>query len=133
MKSLIIGLIAVVSLQSFGATIELGKYEAKDKVSVDRGVAPSKQANFNLMAGGKATMTIRAITGLVSCSGTWSVAGDIFKANVKCNSLILPETDVEINIANVTSEKLRTAPGVAVPVMLDIFEKPETFYLMKKD
>jgi hypothetical protein len=126
MKSLIIGFITLVSLQSYAVTVELGKYIAKD-VKTQR----DKVATFNLKAGGLADMTIQTSLGLVRCTGKYSVAGDDFKAHVNCNSILLPETDVTINIGAVTPENLRSAPGARVTVMLDIFDAPEDFYLQK--
>ena len=128
MKSLIVGLITLVSLQSFAVTVELGKYVAKDvKTRKD------KVASFTLKAGGAADMTIQSSLGLVKCAGKYTVAGNEFKAHVTCNSILLPETDVAINIASVTPENLRSSPGATVTVMLDIFDAPEDFYLQKVD
>lgn len=128
MKSMIVGLITLVSLQSFAVTVELGKYVAKDvKTQKD------KVASFTLKAGGLADMTIQSALGLVKCTGKYAVAGNDFKAHVNCNSILLPETDVTINIGNVTPENLRSKPGATVTVMLDIFDAPEDFYLQKVD
>lgn len=128
MKSLIIGLITLVSLQSFAVTVELGKYLAKD-VKTQR----DKVAAFTLKAGGLADMTITAALGVVKCTGKYTVDGNDFKAHVNCDSLLLPETDVAINIGNITPQNLRSKPGATVTVMLDIFDAPEDFYLQKVD
>lgn len=129
MKLFIATVLLLASTTSFAAVqIELGKYHA-----VDKKTGKEQVADFTLKADGTATLSIKSGFVSVSCKGKYEVKDDHFLAEVKCNSLLLPETSVDINIANVTPEGLRTPPGVVVAVMLDIFDAPQDFYLTKVD
>ncbi len=128
MKSLLVAAVLLLSTQVFAVTVELGQYIAKDKKT-----QKDKIAEFTLKADGTADMVIKASGITTKCNGKYTVKDDKFHADVKCKSILLPETSVDINVANLTPEGLRTAPGIVVPVMLDVFDAPEDFYLMKND
>jgi hypothetical protein len=128
MKSLLVAGVLLLSTQVFAVTVELGQYIAKDKKT-----QKEKIAEFTLKADGTADMKIKASGMTTKCNGKYTVKDDMFHADVKCKSILLPETSVDINVSNLTPEGLRTAPGVLVTVMLDVFDAPEEFYLMKND
>lgn len=128
MKSLLMAGILLLSTQVFAVTVELGQYIAKDKKT-----QKDKVAEFTLKADGTADMQIKASGMTTKCNGKYTVKDNKFHADVKCKSILLPETSVDIDVTNITPEGLRKAPGVQVTVMLDVFDAPEDFYLMKND
>jgi hypothetical protein len=129
MKSLVLALAMFVSSQVFAATVELGKYHAVDKDT------QSVAADFELKAGGALTLKISAQGTVINCTGTYAVAGNDFKSDVKCDNDAVPSASVIIDISKVTPEGLRSAAGVEVPVKIPdlLGDDPAIFILKKAD
>ena len=131
MKSVLLGLVLLVSTQLFAGQVEIGKYRAVDKDT------KTVVATFELRANGTVNFSVKTPDFTMpapGCEGKYTVVGDVFKADLKCPTELLPEASVTINIANVTPAGLRSANGVEVPVVIDALgDDPQVFLLKKND
>jgi len=129
MKSLFLTLAMFVSTNVFAATVELGKYRAVDKDT------KSVVANFELKANGSVALSIDAQGTKIDCNGTYTVQGNNFKSDVKCNHAAISEASVIIDISNVTPQGLRSAQGVDVPLRIPdlLGDEAAVFNLKKAD
>ena len=127
MKSLLLTLIVAFSTQAF-AGVELGKYAAKDK---DTG---SIDAKFELKADKSLTFSVNNpdLPKPINCTGKWDAAGTTFSAALKCDSEMLAEANVKIDISNVTAANLRSPTGVQVGVIIDALGEDAMQFLLKK-
>lgn len=128
MKALLVSLMLFAGTQVFAGTVELGKYSAKDADT------QTIQANFELKAGGAVTFSVKTpdLPQPIACSGTYSVAGNKFSASMNCNSALLQQAKVDIDISTVTPESLRSARGAEVNVVIDALGADATKFLLKK-
>jgi hypothetical protein len=129
MKSLLLTLIVAFSTQAFAA-VELGKYIAKDK---EEGTTVAK---FELRADKSVTFSVSnpSLPTPISCTGKWEATDKSFSAALNCDSELLPEAAVTIDISNVTAAGLRSASGVQVGVVIDALgEEAQQFMLKKAD
>lgn len=129
MKALVLSLLLVGAVQAKAATVELGKYSAVD--------AETKTivASFELKAGGSLTFSVKTTDGSVpqtNCTGNYSVAGNQFAADLKCQSQLLPTASVKIDISNITPQNIRSANGAEVNVVIDALGTDPTKFLLKK-
>lgn len=125
MKSFLMTVLLIVGSQAF-ANVELGKYRAVD---ADSG---SIQANFELKAGGAVTFSVAASGTTINCNGTYNVQGKRFNASLTCNSPLVSQANVSIDITNVNAQSIRTARGAEVDVVIDALGADATKFLLKK-
>lgn len=125
MKSLLATLVLFVATSAFGS-VELGKYTAVDKET------GSIQASFDLKPGGALTFSVQGAVPKTDCTGTYSVAGKEFSANIRCQSPLLQQANVKIDISNVTPAGVRSAAGVEVDVKIDALGGDVTKFILKK-
>lgn len=126
MKSLVMAMAMFAATQVFAGTIELGKYKAEGQ-----GDAAGVNAEFELKAGGAATLDIDAMGTKIACKGTYTTTPDLFTADVSCNHVAASKIKVDIKITDVNKDNVRT--GVIVPLQLDLLGGDKLdFKLMKK-
>ncbi len=126
MKSLFLSLALLTTVQVSAATVELGKYRAVDADT------KSTVATFELKANGKVSFQVTSPDFEVACSGKYSVQGNQFSTNLECDSLLLPEASVKIDISTVNPQSLRSERGAEVDVIIDALGDEPVKYLLKK-
>ncbi|AGH96301.1 hypothetical protein [Pseudobdellovibrio exovorus] len=128
MKSILVSLLLVASGSAFASNVELGKYKAVD---ADTGTI---QASFELKAGGDVDFKVSTseLPQPIACKGKYSVAGNKFSADMKCQSDLLSEVKVNIDVTTVNAESLRSAKGAEVNVVIDALGDEATKFLLKK-
>jgi hypothetical protein len=60
------------------------------------------------------------------------VAGKEFSADIRCQSALLQQANVKIDISNVTPAGVRSANGVEVDVKIDALGGDVTKFILKK-
>jgi hypothetical protein len=127
MRAFVLSLLVIAGVQA--NAIELGKYAAVDAET------KSIVANFELKAGGALTFSVKTTDGSVpqtNCTGTYSVAGNLFAASLVCQSQLLPKASVKIDISGINAQNLRSANGAPVAVTIDALGSDPTQFLLKK-
>lgn len=128
MKSILVSLLLVASGTAFAGNVELGKYKAVD---ADTGTI---QANFELKASGDVDFSVKTtdLPTPINCKGKYSVTGNKFSADMKCQSDLLSEVKVDIDVTTVNADTLRSAKGAEVNVVIDALGGESTKFLLKK-
>lgn len=127
MKSLMLSLVMTVAFQAQAAKVELGKYTAVDAET------KSIRADLDLRAGGKVTMKADVSGFALSCNGKYTITNNQLNASVVCpGSELVDQTNVTIDVTNVTPESVRTEKGAEVDVVIDAIGTEPTKYLLKK-
>lgn len=128
MKSILVSLLLVASGSAFAGNVELGKYKAVD---ADSGTI---QANFELKAGGDVDFSVSTpeLPKPIGCKGKYNVTGNKFSADMKCQSDLLSEVKVNIDVTTVNADSLRSARGAEVNVVIDALGDEATKFLLKK-
>lgn len=126
MKSLLLSFVLMAATQVNAAQVELGKYKAVD--------ADTKSVQVALVLNADATtqFNVSSPDFSVACKGKYAVNGNMFSANVACNSDLLPEASVKIDITNVNPQSLRSEKGAEVDVTIDALGDEPAKYLLKK-
>ena len=118
MKSLVLGLATMMfSFQVFAVNnITLGSYSAKNKDGVER-------VSLTLGAGGKIpALHLNTTIGQGNCTGTYSLAGDMLKASVTCDSTgihvflgsIGSAIEIAINVSGASNAQMASPAGARV-------------------
>lgn len=130
MKIFALALLFVSSLSfALNRVVEPGTYQAVD--------AETGTIKATLIANADLTAMFTVMTPdfempAPGCVGTYLVAGDFLKADVKCPKEGLEQIQVTIDIKNVTPESVRTEKGADVDVMIDALgTDPFKFFLRK--
>ena len=126
MKALLLTVLSALSLNAYSATVELGKYRAVDADT------KSIVASFELKANGTVNFNVRSPEFEVSCSGKYAVRGNEFSTNLECDSLLLSEASVKIDISTVNAQSIRSEKGAEVNVVIDALGDEPVKYLLKK-
>ena len=126
MKALLLTILSAVTINVHAATVELGKYRAVDAAT------KSTVASFELKANGTVTFHVRSPEFEVSCSGKYAVRGNEFSTNLECDSLLLPEAAIKIDISTVNAQSIRSEKGAEVNVVIDALGDEPVKYLLKK-
>lgn len=129
MKLLVVSIAFLASVFAHAGTVEMGKYSAVD--------ADTKTivASFELKPDASLTFTVKSTDGSLpqtNCTGKYTVKGNNFSADLKCQSALLPSASVVIDITNVTPQSLRSARGAEVNVTIDALGSDPTLFLLKK-
>lgn len=125
MKTFLMTALLMIGSQAF-ANVELGKYRAVDANG------GSVRANLHLKAGNAATMDVVTSFGTVNCSGRYTVRSPRLTAAVTCNSRLIRQTNVSIDITNVNARSIRSARGAEVDIVIDALGTNSRRFLLKK-
>lgn len=127
MKSFLMTVLLIAGSQAF-ANVELGKYRAVDASG------SSVRANLHLKAGGAVTLDVVTSFGTVNCNGRYTVRSPRLTASVTCNSRLISQTNVSIDITNVNARSIRSARGAEVDIVIEALgTNPKKFLLKKAD
>ena len=126
MKPLLLTILSAVTINVQAATVELGKYRAVDAAT------RSTVASFELKANGTVNFQVRSPEFEVTCSGKYAVRGNEFSTNLACDSFLLPEASVKIDISTVSAESVRSVKGAEVNVIIDALGDEPVKYHLKK-
>ena len=126
MKALLLTILSAVTINVSAATVELGKYRAVDAAT------RSTVASFELLANGTVNFHVRSPEFQVTCRGRYTVRGNEFATNLECDSFLLSEASVKIDISNVTAQSIRSVNGAEVNVIIDALGDEPVKYLLKK-
>ncbi len=131
MKSLLLGLVLLASIQVWSAPkeIEMGHYTAVDvetgEVTATLEVRPNKTLNFNVSAPDFSMPE-------QGCEGTYEVVENNFIADLECPILFFSQVHVEIDITTVNPQSIRSQEGALVPVIIDLLGDEPTMFILKK-
>lgn len=111
------------------ADVEVGRYTAID--------ADTKtiKAQFLLKTDGTVVFTVKTPDFTMpepGCTGTYSVDGSDFAADLKCPTQLLPQASVKIDISTVNFNSIRSETGAEVMVQIDALGGEKTKFLLKK-
>lgn len=126
MKVLLLTVLSAITFNVQAATVELGKYRAVDAAT------RSTVASFDLKANGTVSFHVRSPDFEVACGGTYTVRGNEFSTHLECDSFLLPEASVKIDISTVTPQSIRSEKGAEVNVIIDALGDEPVKYLLKK-
>ena len=126
MKALLLTILSAITINVQAATVELGKYRAVDADT------NSIVASFELKANGTVSFRVSSTMIDVACSGKYTVRGNEFSTDLVCDSMLLSEASVKIDITAVTAQSIRSAKGAAVNVIIDALGDEPVKYLLKK-
>ncbi len=126
MKALLLTILSAVTINAQSATVELGKYRAVDAAT------RSTVASFELKANGTVIFHVRSPDFEVACSGKYAVRGNEFSTNLECDSFLLSEARVKIDISTVNAQSIRSVKGAEVNVIIDALGDEPVKYHLKK-
>ena len=126
MKALLLTILSAITINVQAATVELGKYRAVDAAT------RSTVASFELKANGTVNFHVRSPEFEVTCSGKFAVRGNEFSTNLQCDSFLVSEASVKIDISTVNAQSIRSVSGAEVNVIIDALGDEPVKYHLKK-